>query len=89
MNYLEILRTWDTQAEQRKSDFMEHMYHCAGRQNPSHPQHGLYTGLWQDFCIKEAGPFARDKYFDMQEAIHLYEAGQLQPSHPNEFTIAT
>ena len=70
----EQLRNWDVISEQKKSDFMEHMYKCSGRIN------GLYTGLWQDFCIKEAGPIMRDRYFEMMEAVRLYEEGQLQPA---------
>jgi hypothetical protein len=28
--------------------------------------------------MKEAGPFARNKYFDMMEAVRLYEEGKLE-----------
>jgi hypothetical protein len=42
--------------------------------------HGLYTGLWADFCIREAGPVMRNRYFEMMEAVRLYEEGQLQPA---------
>lgn len=89
MDYQEILRNWDAAAEQRKSDFLDHMYNCAGRHDPGHPLHGLYTGLWQAFCINEAGPIMRDRYFEMQEAIRLYKEGRLQQAHPNEFVIAS
>jgi hypothetical protein len=75
----EQLRNWNVVAEQKKVDFMEHMYKCSGRQDKAHPMHGLYTGLYQDFCIKEAGPFARERWFEMQEAIRLYEEKKLQP----------
>jgi len=85
----DYLKGWSVDAEQRKVDFMEHMYNCSGRQDPRHPMHGLYTSLWQDFCINEAGPIMRERFFEMQEAIRLYEAGQLQQAHPNEFMIAT
>jgi hypothetical protein len=27
---------------------LEALYHAAGRDNPSHPMHGLYTGLHQE-----------------------------------------
>ena len=66
----EQLQNWDVCAEQRKADFMEHMYQCSGRTN------GLYTGLWQAFCFNEAGPFARNKYFEMVEAIKAFEQQQ-------------
>ena len=80
---------WDVTEQEKRVIFMEHMYRCDGRYDARHPQHGLYTNLWQNFCIKEAGPVMRDGYFEMKKAIHLYETGQLQPSFPNEFTIAT
>ena len=75
----EQLCNWSVPAEQRKADFMEHMYQRSGRSDKSHPMHGLYTGLWHDFCIREAGPIMRDQYFEMMEAIRLYEEGKLQP----------
>ena len=57
--------------EQKKADFMERMYQCSGRMN------GLYTGLWQEFCLNEAGPIIRDRYFEMLEAITIYEERKL------------
>ena len=38
-----ILKTWDTQAEQRKADFLESLYDFYGIEN------GLYTGLFERF----------------------------------------
>lgn len=72
----DYLAGWDVKAEQRKADFMEHMYQCSGRANGGPGVVGLYTGLWQEFCLKEAGPFARDKYFEMVEAARLFEEQQ-------------
>jgi hypothetical protein len=72
-----VLDSWNVSREQQKADFMEHMYQCSGRQDSTHPLHGLYTGLWQDFCIKEAGPIMRDRYFEMMEALRLFEEGRL------------
>lgn len=72
----DYLAGWDVKAEQRKVDFMEHMYQCSGRANGGPGVVGLYTGLWQEFCLKEAGPFARDKYFEMVEAARLFEEQQ-------------
>lgn len=72
----DYLAGWDVKAEQRKADFMEHMYQCSGRANMGPGIVGLYTGLWQEFCLKEAGPFARDKYFEMVEAARLFEEQQ-------------
>jgi hypothetical protein len=69
----DYLAGWDVKAEQRKADFMEHMYQCSGRANGAPGVVGLYTGLWQDFCLKEAGPFCRDMYFDRLQAVKEYE----------------
>ena len=60
------LKGWDVKAEQQKADFMAHMYKCSGRTN------GLYTGLWQDFCMNEAGPVCRQMYFDRLQAIQKF-----------------
>jgi hypothetical protein len=76
----DYLAGWDVAAEQRKADFMEHMYQCSGRHQGPPGVQGLYTGLWQDFCIREAGPAMRDKWFEMMEAVRLYEEGKLQPA---------
>jgi hypothetical protein len=75
----EQLLAWSVLAEQRTADFMEHMYQCSGRQDKRHPMHSRYTGLWQDFCVREAGPAMRDRYFEMMEAVRLYEEGRFQP----------
>jgi len=73
------LAGWDVKAEQRKADFMEHMYQCSGRANAGPGVVGLYTGLWENFCLREAGPIMRDRYFEMMEAVRLYEEGKLEP----------
>lgn len=39
--------------DQLRADVMEELYARSGRTN------GLYTGLWQDFCL-ELGAIARD-----------------------------
>ena len=74
----DYLAGWDVKKEQQKADFMEYMYHCSGRANGGPGVVGLYTGLWQEFCIKEAGPIMRDRYFEMMEAVRLYEEGKLE-----------
>jgi hypothetical protein len=66
----EQLANWDVKAEQKKADFMEHMYQCSARAN------GLYTGLWQDFCLKEAGPYCRDEFYNRIEFIEKLKAGE-------------
>lgn len=73
----EQLRNWNATAEYKKAVFMEHMYHCSGRKDPQHPMRGLYTGLWSDFCHREAGPYCREKWFEMMEAVRQYEEGSL------------
>lgn len=78
----EQLLNWSATKEQQTADFMEHMYNCSGRADKSHPMHSLYTGLWHDFCVKEAGPLARNHYFEMMEAVRLYEERKLQPIQP-------
>lgn len=75
----DYLAGWDVAAEQRKADFMEHMYQCSGRHDGPPGIKGLYTGLWEQFCLREAGPAMRDKWFEMMEAVRLYEEGKLQP----------
>ena len=75
----DYLAGWDVAAEQRKADFMDHMYQCSGRHQGPPGVKGLYTGLWEEFCIREAGPAMRDKWFEMMEAVRLYEEGKLQP----------
>jgi hypothetical protein len=62
----EYLNGWDPVSEQQKADFMEHMYQCSGRTN------GLFTGLWTDFCMKEAGPTCRQMFFDRKKAIEQF-----------------
>lgn len=69
----DYLAGWDVKVEQRKADFMEHMYQCSGRADGGPGIVGLYTGLWQEFCLKEAGPFCRDMYFDRLQAVKEYE----------------
>ena len=65
----EQLQNWDVVAEQKKADFMEHMYQVYK------PANHCYTGLWKRFCLTEAGPAMRERYFEMMEAIRLYESG--------------
>jgi hypothetical protein len=75
----DYLAGWDVKKEQQKAHFMEHMYQCSGRANGGPGVVGLYTGLWQQFCLREAGPAMRDRWFEMMEAVRLYEEGKLDP----------
>tara|TARA_R100000742_G_C4228256_1_gene50401 strand:+ start:298 stop:549 length:252 start_codon:yes stop_codon:yes gene_type:complete len=72
----DYLSGWDAKAEQQKAEFMEHMYQCSGRSN------GLFTGLWQDFCLNEAGPTCRQMFFDRQEAIKKFIELEEQKTAP-------
>jgi len=40
--------------------------------------HGLYTGLWQEFCIKEAGEVVRNQYFEFLAAVKEFESTRKQ-----------
>ena len=63
------------QLEQLKADFMEHMYRCSGRTN------GLFTGLWKEFCLKEAGPYCRELWRQKQDAIKQFVEHQNALEH--------
>ncbi len=61
----------------RRVIFQNHMYRCAARDNPSHPMHGFFTGLWQDFCLNEAGIAQRDMWFDRMEFVQKVDSGEI------------
>ena len=58
--------------QDKRTAFMRHLYHTYGRNNPEHPMHGFYTGLWQEFK-EEAALIVREQFFDRLEAVRLYE----------------
>ena len=64
---------------QRRVIFMRHMYKCSGRDNPDHAMHGLYTGLWHDFCLNEAGPVQRDLWFERMQFVQDVSEGKINP----------
>jgi len=66
------LNGWDAKKEQQKAEFMEHIYRCSKRTN------GLYTGLWQEFCLMEAGPHCRDEFFARLQFIEDLNSGKIQ-----------
>ena len=70
--FKEQLANWNVVEEQKKADFMEHMYQVYK------PANNCYTGLWQRFCTEEAGPVMRDRYFEMLEAIRMYKEQQVK-----------
>ena len=65
-NQEEILLNWDVKKEQRKADFMEHLF------DVYRPSNNCYTGLWQKFCMGEAGDYCRDMYCERLEALQEY-----------------
>ena len=69
---------------ERRVIFMTHMYKCAGRDNPDHPMHGLYTGLWHDFCLNEAGKAQRDMWFDRMEFVQKVASGEIKIDPPTK-----
>ena len=64
---------------QRRVIFMDHMYKCSGRDNPDHAMHGLYTGLWRDFCLNEAGPVQRNLWFERMQFVKDVSEGKINP----------
>ena len=62
----------------RRQLFLDILYDMYGRNDPEHPQHGHYTGLWKEFLYQEAGVFARDQYFnrEMMKAEALLDIEQ-------------
>ena len=70
-------REW-IEENNRRVIFQNHMFKCAGRDNPNHPMHGLFTGLWHDFCLNEAGKAQRDQWFDRMEFVRKVESGEIK-----------
>jgi hypothetical protein len=62
----EQLQSWDVAKEQQKADFLEHIYQVY------QPTDHVYTGLWERFCMTEAGPTCRDLYFERIAAIEKF-----------------
>ena len=62
--------------QDKRSAFMGHLYRAFGRNNPNHPKHGFYTGLWEEFCLTQAGHVVRELFFERLEAVRLYEEEQ-------------
>ena len=83
-------REW-LEENNRRVIFQQHMYNCAGRQNPDHPMHGLFTGLWHDFCLNEAGKAQRDGWFDRMEFVQKVESCEIKletASPTNDFHVS-
>jgi hypothetical protein len=71
--------------QDKRAAFMGHLYRVFGRNNPDHPKHGFYTGLWEEFCLEEAGYVVREMFFERLEAVRLYEEEQ-QKKNSNVYT---
>ena len=70
--------------QDKRSAFMGHLYRVYGRNNPDHPMHGHYSGLWQEFK-EEAAYIVREQFFDRLEAVRLYEKEQ-EKKNSNVYT---
>ena len=74
----EQYQNWNAAEEQHKAEFIEYIYQCYDIQDKDHPCHGTYSGLWIEFCTKEAGPYFRDEFFKRLEFIKDLEAGKFE-----------
>ena len=83
--------------QDKRSAFMGHLYRVYGRNNPDHPMHGHYSGLWQEFK-EEAALIVREQFFDRLEAVRLYEENKAKeqanvytstPPESNSNAVAT
>jgi hypothetical protein len=79
---------WDTIEEEKRVLFMDHMYKIDGRDKKDHPLHGTYTGLWQNFCLNEAGRAMRDQWFERMEAI-TRDLAEINETRDTEVFIPT
>ena len=70
-------RQW-VEENNRRVIFQNHMYKCAGRDNPEHEKHGLFTGLWEDFCLNEAGIAQRDQWFERMQFVQDVKDGKIK-----------
>ena len=42
-------------AEKARADYLDELFFMDGRDQLSHPQHGIYTGLYQKYTLKKLG----------------------------------
>ena len=61
-------RVWE---DQRRADMMESLFYQDGRDNPDHPLHNLYTGLWEQFSRDIAARFRDTYYPDLFDRVCL------------------
>ena len=70
-------REW-VEENNRRVIFQNHMYKCAGRDNPEHEKHGLFTGLCEYFCLNEAGVAQRDQWFERMQFVQDVKDGKIK-----------
>lgn len=75
-DYQTILDNWNIKEQQQRVDFMEHLY------DVYKPNNNCYTGLWQRFCLEEAGSYCRQMYFDRLDAVKKF----IESQQPKEST---
>jgi hypothetical protein len=61
------LTSWDIEEQQKRSDFMEHLYQVYK------PDNHHFTGLWKKFCLEEAGPYCRNEYFERLRFVENFQ----------------
>jgi hypothetical protein len=75
-DYQTILDNWNIKEQQQRVNFMEHLY------DVYKPDNNCYTGLWQRFCLEEAGGYCRQMYFDRLDAVKKF----IESQQPKEST---
>lgn len=68
------LTGWDTQREQQKADFMEHLYQTYA------PSNHHFTGLWKRFK-EEAAIHLRDEHFQRLAFIKQFQTDLTKNLH--------
>ena len=74
----DYLADWNNAEQMQRAVFMEELYKSSGRTN------GVYTGLWQEFCMKEAGPYCRNMFFERRKAIEEFVKLELNKQLQND-----
>ena len=72
LTYANIFETWNAEQENRKALFIDFLYQRSGRTN------GLFTGLWENFCMTEAGPVMREDFFKRLQFIEDVRTGKIK-----------
>ena len=83
---MQLDSSWDVEEQSKRAIFMDHMYQCSGRSDVNHPMHGLFTNLWQEFCLYEAGKAMRDQWFHRMQFVKDLEDGKIQQNPDGPFS---